>query len=213
MAAMYSPEPAQNRDSGFVGRSHSGSQQHITMRASTPENIGSPSASRVFEGMLKTSTETGDIGFYSIKPSRISQPIGPPRKIYHPPQHLLRHAQLRDDGRNMASIPQDASSDILSIYDAASQKSVSQSSDVNHPHYRSYSATYSSSTVSNQRSYASITRPMGDNGYIQRPRSPFAHPSRRPMRPPRACFPALVDGDGPGYLPPPEVEQPLYVSP
>lgn len=212
MAATYSPKLAPNPDSGVVGGRPSASQQHITMRASSAENIGSSSASRVFEGMLKTTTETGDIGIFSIKPSRIYQPIGSPRKIYHPPQHLLRQTQLKDDGRNMASNAQDASSDILSIYDAASQKSVSQSSDVNTPHYRSYSATYSSSTVSNQRSYTSLKRQMGGNAFIQRPRSPFAYPPRQGMRPPRPCFPALVAGDGSSCLPRPEVERLLYVS-
>jgi hypothetical protein len=212
MAAVHSPKLAIGRERGFAGGLPSSSQQHAAMRASSIENLSSSPTSRVFEGMLRTTTETGDIGVFSIKPSKSAQQIGPPRKIYQPPQPIFRHAKIRDGRRNLPSNTPDASLEIVSMYDAASQKSTSQNSDLNYPHYRSYSATYSSSTLSNRRSYASLTRQMGEYGSLQRPRSPFTSPLGGVRRTPRPCYPALVDGDGSGPAPRSEVERPPYVS-
>jgi hypothetical protein len=212
MAVVHSPKLPIGQEREFAAEQPSSSQQHAAMRASSMENLTSSPPSRVFEGMLRTTTETGDIGFFSIKPSKNSQRIGAPRKMYQPPQPLFRHAQFKDDRRIIPSNVQDASSEILYMYDAASQESTSQNSDFNHPHYRSYSATYSSSTLSNRRSYASLTRQMGENGSSQRPRSPFASPSVAVRRPHRPCYPALIDGDGIRASPRHEFERPPYVS-
>lgn len=213
MAAIQSPKVRQGRDVGLEERNSSSIKQYATMRTSSVENTSSASPpSRVFEGMLKTTTETGDIGFFSIRPSRISQPICGPRKIYHPPQPLLRRAQMMEERRNISWNAHDASSERFSMYDTASQKSASQTSDLNYPQYRSYSTTYASSTLSNRRSAASLSRRIGENDYAPRPRSPFAYSSRLVKRPPRSCFPALVDGEGVDYPPRPEVDPLLYVS-
>jgi hypothetical protein len=213
MAAVRNPELPLSREREYAGDQPISSLQHASMRASSLENLSSPTTSRVFEGMLKTTTETGDIGFFSIKSSRISQPISGPRKVYQPRQPLLRQAQIRDARRNFLYNAQDASSEILSIYDAASQKSLSQNSDLNHPHYRSYSAAHSSSTLSNRRSHATLPRQMGDNGPLQRPRSPFPYSSRGVNQHPRPWLSSVVDGGGTGYPPRPESERLLYVSP
>lgn len=214
MAAVHSPKLRRNRETSYVDGRSTPSRQHSTINGPSRENLGSPPASRAFEGMLRTTTETGDIGFFSIKPSGISEALTGPRRIYQPPNPLHRHVHARNYRRNIPSYAQDASSEIMSMYETASLKSVSQNSvsqDLNYPHYRSYSATYSSSTLSNRRSYASLTSQMGVNGYLQRPRSPFAYPSRV-KRPPRSCFPALVDGDGIDHPPRPDAERLLYVS-
>jgi hypothetical protein len=212
MAALRRLELRISQERGFADGQSISSHQHAVARDPAQENSGPLPTSKVFAGMLRTTTETGDIGIFSIKPSRISQPLNGPRRIYHPPQPLFRHFQSRDDRRNLPSYTHNASSEIQSTHDNASQRSVSQYStvqDTNQHPYRSYSAACSSSTVSNRRPYATIANQTGLNGSSQRPSSPS---TSRVMRPPRPLLPVLVDGDGTGNLPSTEAERLLYVS-
>ena len=214
MADLHSPELHLSREKGITEGQSTSSYQHAVARDPVKENVGPPPTSRVFEGMLRTRTETGDIGIFSIKPSRISRPLSGPRRIYHPSQPLFRHFKTRADRRNLPSYTQDVSSEILSTYDTTSQRAVSQYSatqGTNHPPCRSYSATYLSSSVSNLRSYAIITNQTGWNDPSQRPRPPFASTSRV-TRPPRPRFPVLVNGDDTGNFPSSKAKRLIYVS-
>lgn len=210
MAALHSSQPRLSQERGLNEGQSTSSHQHAVARDSTPENLDPLPTSRVFEGMLKTTTETGDIGIFSLKASRISQPLSGPRRIYHPPQPLFRHFQPRDDRCHILSHPHDASSEILSTYDTTSQRSVSQYSTAQDTNRHSYSATYSSPIVSNRRPYATLANKTGENGPSSCPRSPFSSMPRA-IRPARSCFPVLVDGDDTSILPNAEAEQLLYV--
>lgn len=169
---------------------------------------------RGFEGMLKTTTETGDIGMFSIKPSRLPHSFSTPRRPSVPVDNGIPRVKQTfqpygvpsvDDRRRLPSYTR-AASDAMSMYDSSSQKSTNRAFD--EPDYRSYSMTHtshSSYTLSNHRSYASLRgqsqkdafhggTTAGAGPLLQRPRSPFAYPTR--LRRPgfRPSSPALTDG-------------------
>jgi hypothetical protein len=169
------------------------------------ENRSPATLPRAFEGMLKTTTETGDIGMFSIKPSRVPQSMNTPRRIgaSYNDTGLQKSRQIFqpfeapnvDDRRRLPSYARDATSEVVSMYETASQKSESRVSD--DPDYRSYSMTqtsYSAYTLSNHRSYTSLRSQQGNrNGLIQRPRSPLAYPTRLRRPGLRPSSPALTD--------------------
>ncbi|KAL2064805.1 hypothetical protein VTL71DRAFT_3945 [Oculimacula yallundae] len=170
------------------------------------ENCSPANFSRACEGMLKTTTETGDIGMFSIKPSRVPQSLGTPRRPgpgYNPeighqkPRQTFQPygVPVVDDRRRLPSYARDAASEVISMYESASQKSASRVFD--EPDYRSYSMTqtsYSSYTLSNHRSYNSLRSQADPNTQVQRPRSPFAYPARLKRPGFRPSSPALTDG-------------------
>ncbi|KAK2626654.1 hypothetical protein QTJ16_003829 [Diplocarpon rosae] len=169
------------------------------------ENRSPANLPRGFESMLKTTTETGDIGLFSIKPSRVPQSLGTPRRnkgnFIESGQQKPRHdfqpygVPVVDDRRRLPSYSRDASSEVISMYETASQKSGSRVFD--EPDYRSYSMTqtsYSSYTLSNHRSYASLRSQADGSNLVQRPRSPFAYPARLKRPGFRPSSPALTDG-------------------
>ncbi|KAI9053728.1 hypothetical protein LZ554_002679 [Drepanopeziza brunnea f. sp. 'monogermtubi'] len=169
------------------------------------ENQSSASLPRGFEGMLKTTTETGDIGMFSIKPSRVPQTLGTPRRSSagykesgpQRPRHNFEPygVPVVDDRRRLPSYARDAASEVISMYETASQKTGSRVFD--EPDYRSYSMTqtsYSSYTLSNHRSYASLRSQADGSNPVQRPRSPFAYPTRLKRPGFRPSSPALTDG-------------------
>ena len=161
--------------------------------------------------MLKNTTETGDIGMFSIKPTRLPRHNGSatlsslPKAAYHDlaaqaPDFSLFKGPPRprmDDRRRLPSYNRDVTSEIASLYDTNSVKSGSTGSRLfDDPDQRSYSMTQTSvnfSRLANHRSYASL-RSQGDMTLGQRPRSPFAYPTR--LRRPgfRPSSPALTDG-------------------
>jgi hypothetical protein len=170
---------------------------------------------RGFESMLKTTTETGNIGMFSIKPSRIPQMSNTPRKstgAYSDSGMQMSKQSFQsfqpygvpdfDDRRCLPSYVGDFASNVTSMYEAANQKPAGQGFE--EPDYRSYSMTqtlYPSYTLSNHKSYASL-RGQQDRSRVgspsitglQRPKSPFAYPTR--LRRPgfRPSSPALTDG-------------------
>lgn len=99
------------------------------------------------------------------------------------------------------------------MYETASQKSGGRVFD--EPDCRSYSMTqtsYSSYTLSNHRSYASLRSQPEITGQLQRARSPFAYPAR--LKPPgfRPSSPALTDGGVIDYSRRTEIERGSQVS-
>ncbi|KAA8570390.1 hypothetical protein EYC84_002682 [Monilinia fructicola] len=193
--------------------------QDNNIPSSLPKGCGS---------MLKTTTETGDIGLFSIKPSRLPQTSNTlPRRtnggyrendLQRPrPSFQPYGMPAVDDRRRLPSYTRKASSGVKSMYDSASVKSVNSSNRGHEdPDYRSYSMTQTASqsgyNLSNQRSYASLRSQQDGTTLVQRPRSPFAYPTR--LRRPgfRPSSPALTDGGGIDYSRRAEIDRIPYVS-
>src|SRR5450432_1144096 len=141
--------------------------------------------------MLKTTTETGDTGQFAIKRPRIPHRFKSPRKAgggkddYAPlrPQHTFQLptiAPASDDRRRLPSYARDATSEIVSLYQTASQKSLGSRRVFEQADCRSCSMThnsYSSHALSNHRSYTSL-RSQPEVNLVPRPRSPFPYPAR-----------------------------------
>jgi hypothetical protein len=168
------------------------------------ENASPLDVSRALGSMLKTTTETGDIGMFSIRPSRIPQSAIIPRHIMSgyndkgnrkPSQTSQQYAMpMTDDRRRLPSYGRDATSEVASTYETSSQRSVGVFEE---PDFRSYSMTHtahSSYTLSNYRSYPSLRSQPTGNHLIQRPKSPFAYPARLKRPGFRPSSPALTDG-------------------
>ncbi|CAG8976057.1 hypothetical protein HYALB_00010339, partial [Hymenoscyphus albidus] len=179
------------------------------------ENRSPANLPKAFEGMLKTTTETGDIGMFSIKPSRVPPPInsprrlgsykenGPPKQQFHP-----YGVPAVDDRRRLPSYARDATSELISMYQSPSQKSSRRFDDND---YRSYSMTQTTSyTLSNHRSYASLRSQPEGPSMLQRPRSPFAYPTRLKRPGFRPSSPALTDGGGVDYRRRAEIDRTPY---
>ena len=240
MDNLPTPSSAILRDRGFSA-SHAGN--HGTPARPGVERTGSRDGAgnrraedsrspanlpKAFESMLKTTTETGDIGMFSIKPSRVPPPVNSPRRLGNynengplkQPQQVFQPYGVPsvDDRRRLPSYARDPASELISMYETPSQKSSRVFDDT--VDYRSYSmnhTTHTSYTLSNHRSYTSLrSQPNGgggsDAGLLQRPRSPFAYPTR--LRRPgfRPSSPALTDGGGVDYRRRAEIDRLPYVS-
>ncbi|KAK3394725.1 hypothetical protein B0H63DRAFT_56048 [Podospora didyma] len=161
------------------------------------------------ESMLKTTTETGDIGLFSIKPTRSTATFHGSlrrRRMYSAPRpvgisssDVVETSSLRDDRRHLPSY-RDTASEIISMYASDSQRSVSSSLS---PRFdvlgqRSYSmTTCSSRQLPNQKSNGTLqSQPSGS---LQRPRSPFPYPTRLKRPGVRPSSPALTENGAVDY--------------
>ncbi|KAL5346991.1 hypothetical protein ACLOAV_008134 [Pseudogymnoascus australis] len=164
--------------------------------------------------MLKNTTETGDIGIFSIKPSRlprhpaITRAAGRARSNgsnyhrrpetqlpYHGPRVFSLPSTI-DDRTRLPSYGRDATSEVASLYESSSQKSSESSKILEDQDRRSYSMTVSSFSgyrLANPHSSTSLSSQI-DQSEAQRPRSSFQYPAR--LRRPgfRPSSPALTDG-------------------
>lgn len=166
--------------------------------------------------MLKNTTETGDIGLFSIKASRLPRHAGTlplagqgrmqrsghqELAVQSPDFSLFRPPTMVDDRKQLPSYTRDVTSEIVSLYETTSQKSSVSSRFVDDAEQRSYSLTQSSvfgSKLANHRSYASL-RSQVDQSLGQRPRSPFPYPTRLKRPGFRPSSPALTDGGAVDY--------------
>jgi hypothetical protein len=180
------------------------------------EARSSVSIPKAFEGMLKTTTETGDIGMFSIKPSRVPPSGNTPRRITNYNEQALQRPHqsyqsygIADDRRRLPSYARDTTSELISMYETPSQKSSRVFDDSD---YRSFSMTQTSAyTLSNHRSYTSLRSQPEGNGLLQRPRSPFAYPTRLKRPGFRPSSPALTDGGAVDYRRRAEIDRMTYV--
>ncbi|KAF5562399.1 hypothetical protein FPHYL_5701 [Fusarium phyllophilum] len=176
---------------------HSAYQSHE--RRSTTPRLRSPSQPRLpfqslndtsallrstgpLESMLKTTTETGDLGIYSINSGLPLNTSRPPRarvgnkRVRRPARPYydeVKDGPIRDDRISLPSY-RDTTSEIISLYGPPG---------VPHPSSRRVPSFKSSGTFHSQQS---------NNGH-QRPRSPFPYPTRLRRPGVRPSSPAVTD--------------------
>ncbi|KAH6659918.1 hypothetical protein BKA67DRAFT_546209 [Truncatella angustata] len=165
------------------------------------ENSALLSSTGALEGMLKTTTETGDIGLFSIKSvpgtafgiAGRREPTGPTYPV-HPSRQPMDKPQRRDDCKKLP-VHQDTASDIISMYGSNSQSSVSstQATLSEEPGHRSYSmTTVGSRHLSHNKSNATL-QSQASSAPLQRPRSPFPYPTRLKRPGARPVSPAVTE--------------------
>ncbi|KAK3329614.1 hypothetical protein B0H66DRAFT_32151 [Apodospora peruviana] len=163
------------------------------------------------ESMLKTTTETGDIGTFSIKSSRSSGTVSGPfrsRPGFGDVGWQRRPSRsngadprpFRDDRRRLPCY-RDTTSEIISMYGSGSQRSASSSlsppfDDVGQ---RSYSMTSSSSRALPSKKSSGTMKSQYSGSLLQRPRSPFPYPTRLKRPGMRPSSPAWTENGGVDY--------------
>jgi len=184
---------------------------HCRSLRNVKENVSFLTSPGPLESMLKTTTETGDIGIFSIGPP------GPRRYAgHHPPRastgisesNLPRRSETRgsdsgrfpDDRRRLPSY-RDTTSEILSLYGSESHNSAQSSAlsrrfDDRGP--RSYSMTSYGSRRAQTNMSNSNARTHSGVG-LQRPRSPFPYPTRLKRPGVRPSSPALTENGSVDY--------------
>lgn len=177
------------------------------------------------ESMLKTTTETGDIGVFSIGPSRSSSQARTP---LHPrtntggnmparstSTNATERRYYRDDRRGLPS-HRDTTSEIISLYGNGQRSmpnSFSRGPDDSGP--RSYSLTSCSSRyMSDQKSTGTWDSRSsgGSGGVLARPRSPYPYHTRLKRPGVRPSSPAVTLNGSIDYSRMVEIERPSYVS-
>lgn len=160
--------------------------------------------------MLRNTTEMGDIGLFAVKSSRLPHRLISPRQTggaygdhcSHTPQQdsrMLNGMPFVDDRKRLPSYTRDATSEIVSMYETASQKATGRSKALDEPDCRSYSmmqTSYPEYPLTNHRSYTSL-HSQPELNLMHRPRSPFPYPARLKRLGFRPSSPVLTDG---GYV-------------
>lgn len=163
------------------------------------------------ESMLKTTTETGDIGIFSIRPTASTMTFHHPpraRPIFGDevlPQRLpstgTLDGQSRDDRRRLPSY-RDTTSEIISLYGSGSSTLPSYSRSFS-PSLDEAPRSYSMTTCSSRQipSYQSSCtfQSLSSTGALQRPRSPYPYPTRLKRPEIRPASPAITDNGGVDY--------------
>lgn len=180
------------------------------------------------EGMLRKTTETGNIGIFSINVTRTHD------ELYGRPSGLRARASFndlrqpsrpwsrssdrlagRDDRRQLPSY-RDSTSEIISMYGSENHSSKSLSSSLTTP-CDEYAPRSYSMTSCGPRGYFMQRHNGGQHlqdcqGRIQRPRSPYPYPTRLPRHGIRPASPALTETGDVDYSRMVEIDRISYVS-
>ncbi|KAF3055578.1 hypothetical protein GL218_07018 [Daldinia childiae] len=187
---------------------------HKPLRSVNENSVLLPSPGAL-ESMLKTTTETGDIGIFSIKPvpplpqrrgtfSEISQQRPSPRPS-------IEELQRRNNGK--ISLCRDTASEIISMHDSESHKSTTStltptcSDDIG---LRSYSMTTCGSRHLSHHKSTTTLQSQASGGPLQRPRSPFPYPTRLKRPGVRPASPALTESGRVDYSRMVEIDRASY---
>ncbi|RDW78116.1 hypothetical protein BP5796_05968 [Coleophoma crateriformis] len=216
MPTNQSYRPRANSHIGIIRKASS-------MRNMANENRAPSTLSSGLESMLKTTTETGDIGLFSIKASYLPPPLNTPRRTGRTYSKGIQQIPGRqtnaqrslsdfvDDRKRLPSYTRDASSEVLSMYEDTSQRSSNPHKSGESDH-RSYSMTQTTSvssyTLKNHKSYTSL-RSQAENNNV-RPKSPFTYPSRLKRPGFRPSSPALNNEGLKDYTRRAEIERPSF---
>lgn len=179
------------------------------------------------ESMLKTTTETGDIGVFSIR----SSPAPVPAISRHGPRprpsldgsvstlsghqgHQSHHPKHHDDRRRLPSY-RDTTSEIISMYASDSLPSYyyrSFSPPFDEHGRRSYSMTTCSSRHLPSHKSSGTFQSQCSTNTLQRPRSPFPYPTRLKRPGVRPSSPALTENGSVDYSRMIGIDRVSYVS-
>ncbi|KAI2467230.1 hypothetical protein F4781DRAFT_322418 [Annulohypoxylon bovei var. microspora] len=188
---------------------------HKPLRSVNENSVLLPSPGAL-ESMLKTTTETGDIGIFSIKPV----PPSPQRRDtlselsqQHPsPRPSIEDIHRRHNGKNPPSY-RDTTSEIISMYGSESHKSATSTltpTSSEEIGLRSYSMTTCGSRhLSHHRSTTTL-QSQTSGGPLQRPRSPFPYPTRLKRPGVRPASPALTESGRVDYSRMVEIDRSSY---
>ncbi|KAK1600244.1 uncharacterized protein LY79DRAFT_676283 [Colletotrichum navitas] len=171
---------------------------------SVNENASLLSSPGPLESMLKTTTETGDIGIFSIKP------VAPATTIHHYARSrsgldagsIFGTSTRTSDGttsragRRWRGSDRDTNSEIVSLYgseDPTSSLSSSLSPRIGGACQRSYSLTTCGSRHKSSQKSSGTMQSQSSSGILQRPRSPFPYPTRLKRLGMRPSSPALTE--------------------
>lgn len=178
-------------------------RSHRPLR-SVNENAGLLPSPGPLESMLKTTTETGDIGIFSIKPiapaatthlRARSRPGIDASSIFRPESRGSSRTESRISCRRQCS-DRDTNSEIISMYGSERTLSprVASLSPRSGPSYqRSFSLTSNVSRQLPRQRSSSTLRSPSSGGTLQRPRSPFPYPTRLKRPGIRPYSPALTE--------------------
>lgn len=208
--ASSSARPSFDAYGGISARQRTSHEQNVGWTDHNRPSLGTsrlsmqhespPVMSPALSSMLKTTTETGDLGMYSIQPTRqagalprskLSQQVGHPSR---PLQSLNNRyaptntppSDIVDDRRRLPSYMRDATSEIVSMYQTADQKVGNRSFSMTQAGRTSYA------TPKHHRSYTSL-RSQAESVPATRPGSPYAYPSRLRRPGYRPSSPAFTD--------------------
>ncbi|KAI0107519.1 hypothetical protein GGR51DRAFT_548393 [Nemania sp. FL0031] len=153
------------------------------------------------ESMLKTTTETGDIGVFTIKPVRPS-PLRPRDTLseagrpYPKPRRSVDNLCRQNPSVRPPS-HRDTTSEVFSVYRSDSLKSGTSTLTPNSTDdfgQRSYSITTCGSRhLSHHRSTNTLQSQASGGSHLQRPRSPFPYPTRLKRPGVRPASPAITE--------------------
>lgn len=213
-----SADPTVNSSSSSRVKAERGGPRHEPP-ARPPNAIQpSPSVPRGVESMLKTATETGDIGVFSIKGPRFP-PLNAPRRSGNYRENGPRgpaepiepyHVPTIDDRRSLPSYTIDATHEGGSLSrSSGQQKSSRVSSD---PDDRSFALIQAScDEMSKTRSYSSLKSQLESN-LLERPRPPHGYSSAVRHSDFTPSSPTSTSGGGPDHHPRADADRIRHVS-
>ncbi|KAH7034950.1 uncharacterized protein B0I36DRAFT_429189 [Microdochium trichocladiopsis] len=194
---------------GSLGRGHASNRRpahslsirrplHKPLRAVNENSILLPSPGAL-EGMLKTTTETGDIGMWTIKPVLPSSKRKESISYMTRPLPFQENSFLNDGAKwneTRGLNRSQTTSEAQSLYTSGSQKSVNSTlpstSTVEHGH-RSFSMTTCGSRHLPHQASSLTMKTQASSLQLQRPRSPFPYPTRLRRPGVRPASPALTE--------------------
>lgn len=203
-----------------------GSQAHLADANEYPALLPLPGP---LESMLKTTTETGDIGTFSIRPSATFHQLprqhaafwddgsrSTPQRQTESVERSGGRVRREDDRRRLPSYRDPSTPDIISMYGSGSQRSGSSFRPVmldemgprSYSMTSSYGARHYHQTHSHSSGYAHGSSPS----YLQRPRSPFPYPTRLKRPGVRPSSPALTENGNVDYTRMIGIDHVSYVS-
>ncbi|RYP28597.1 hypothetical protein DL767_007138 [Monosporascus sp. MG133] len=170
---------------------------HKPLRSVNEKSVLLPSPGAL-ESMFKTTTETGDIGIFSIKPATSPKRRGTFTDIgqHQPPPRRSVDEAYGHYSRGRFPGPHDTTPEILSTYTSDSQRSLGSTLSPTLTEDfgpRSFSTMTCGSRYMSHYGSTATLQSQASGGHLQRPRSPFPYPTRLKRPGIRPASPALTE--------------------